>query len=241
LLNHSFTGWTLLGAAMRRLEASRKNLLAAADAKVLSPQCQAPAKDAKGNSVKYNQATINQLTAEVSAAVSMVDAYELSLFGGKVPAPTKTGDKAKADTADAKPDPSTNSGTALQQLLYADLLLRRLGATPNVPVLDPKKPYFLVSVHAVDSDGNTLAKASLLSGSHLFFSGGAVSTFSVFKGDGSTVCSGISYGYRGFVTEDGMTAAINDQHPGPDPTPTPEPGDRLPATNHFTSTCTSGY
>jgi hypothetical protein len=89
----------------------------------------------------------------------------------------------------------------------------------------------------LESGGNTLTKANLFAGSHLFFSGGAVSTFSLFKPDGSVICSGVSYGYRGFVTEDGMSAAINDQSSGS--AAAGASNDKLPVPSHFTTTCVS--
>jgi hypothetical protein len=247
LINHSFGSWSLIGTSIGKLEESRKNLYAAADAKILSKQCQYTIKDSKGNPTKYNQATINQITAEVTAASSLVDTFETSLFGGQ--APPSTAQSGGSGTPAAGGPGSTSaqaqsalasapSGTTLQQLLYADLLLRRLGATPEQPVLDPSKPYYLISVHSLESGGNTLTKSNQLAGGHLFFSGTAVSTFSLFKPDGSTICSGISYGYRGFVAEDRMTAAINDQQPGNASSPTSS--DKLPGTNHFTTSCVSG-
>ncbi len=249
LVNHSFTGWSLIGFAIQRLEKSRAKLYAAADAKILDPDCQANITDTNGALVtdkngmplKVNQATITQITTEVTAASSLVDSYETSLFGGQAPAPPAAATAPAASPAAPAGAPAAAtppSGTTLQQLLYADLLLRMLGATPENPVLDPKQPYYLISVHSLESGGNTLTKANLFAGSHVFFSGGAISTFGVFRGDGSYLCSGISYGYRGFVPEDRMTAAITDQRP--DPTDTPPPADGQTPTNHFTSSCVLG-
>lgn len=246
LVNYSFTNWSLIGLAIQRLEKSRAELYAAADAKILDPDCQANITDSKGALVtdkngmplKINQATITQITTEVTAASSLVDSFETSLFGGQAPTPPAAAAAPAASPAAAPAAAPPPSGTTLQQLLYADLLLRMLGATPENPVLDPKQPYYLVSVHSLESGGNTLTKTNIFSGSHVFFSGGAISTFSVFRGDGSYLCSGISYGYRGFVPEDRMTAAIADQRP--DPTDTPPPPDGQTQTNHFTSSCSLG-
>ena len=140
------------------------------------------------------------------------------------------------------PGPSANAaagpaGTSPQQIVYADYLLTALGVTLTSP---PAKPVYLVSVHSLESGGNTLTKTYALGGSRVFFSGGAVSTFSVFSEQGQAVCNGVSYGYRGFISESQMAEALSDATPGSDPKPNPgSDPDNLPTMMHYTSTCGS--
>jgi hypothetical protein len=65
------------------------------------------------------------------------------------------------------------AAASLPQLLYADYLLRNIASTS-----------YFVTLHALESGGNTLTQSNLFAGSHIFFSGGAVSTFSLYKPDG---------------------------------------------------------
>lgn len=223
---------TLIGNSVLTLESARNKLYSAADERILSKECQYTV-----NKVKINQTTITAITNEVAADGLLVDTYEASLFGGQAPpAPAKS---AGTDSSTSPATPSTGAASSiatLQQLLNADSMLRQLGATPARPTVDPAKPYYLVSVRSLESGGNVLTKSNLFAGSHVFFSGGAASTFDVFKGDGGIICSGVSYGYRGFVGESSMNTAVSDaQTPGAKATDANR--DSLPPANHFTSNC----
>jgi hypothetical protein len=238
VLDNQFETGTLLGRSISALETSRSTLYAAADARVLSKACQAIATDSKGKPlfdknqipIRYNQATLNQIANEVTAASFLIDSFEASLFGGQ-PAPAPAPSPSASPAAAAAPA----SGTGLQQLLYADFLLMRLGVVNQTTVLDSNKwPTYLLGVHALESGGNTLMKSNLFAGSQVFFSGGAVSTFNLIKADGSPVCSGIGFGYRGFVPEDRMGQVVGDaQAPGAPR----DSKDGQAQLVHFTSNC----
>jgi hypothetical protein len=251
-------GDTLIGATLNTLETDRRNLIQTADTKILSPDCQYAGDK---NLAKLNQATISQITMEVTAASALVDAFEASLFGGgggaaknasqsNLNASGNPGGSGSAPTSRAGtpngqlPGPSTNgsssaqqNGSTLQQMFYADGILRTV---PTTQTKDGKKraPIYFVSVHSLESGGTTLSKASLFPGTHVYYSGGAVATFSIFGDEGAVLCSGVSYSYRGSISEDRMTDAFSDDRvPGTDPPTDASKRDDLPIVNHFTTSC----
>lgn len=71
----------------------------------------------------------------------------------------------------------------------------------------PLDDYLLLSVHALESGDTQLSKSSLW-GSRNYFSGGAVATYTIFNHDGTLLCGGVSYGYRGFIEAKDMSFAI---------------------------------
>jgi hypothetical protein len=56
-----------------------------------------------------------------------------------------------------------------------------------------------------------LNKHNLFIGDRFYFSGGAVAAFDLYNFDGHPICSGAGYGYRGFIKEDGIEAAIREE------------------------------
>lgn len=259
---------TLIGQRLSTLETDRRTLIQAADKKLLSPACQYtgdPKSAGDQNLAKMNQATITQVTTEVTAASALVDAFEASLFGGGGAAsnpatpgaatgaptnPTSTplttttpgapgattpnSPAAGPPTASAIAGPSPQGGSALQQMLYADALLRQLGLGTDNDT-NKRLPIYFVSVHSLESGGTALTKGGFFGGTHVYYSGGAVATFSVFGGGGAIICSGVSYSYRGSVYEGRMTDAFNDVA---DPQAgTPGKQDDLPIVNNYTSSC----
>jgi hypothetical protein len=58
-----------------------------------------------------------------------------------------------------------------------------------------------LAVHALESGGTQLNKSNLFYGTHIFFSGGAVMTFALYKVTGDVSCSGLAYDYEGNVRE----------------------------------------
>jgi hypothetical protein len=67
--------------------------------------------------------------------------------------------------------------------------------------------YFL-TVHALESGGSELVKTNMFYGQHIFFSGGAVMTFGLYKVSGAIVCSGFTYNYEGNVREKRFDQAL---------------------------------
>jgi hypothetical protein len=91
----------------------------------------------------------------------------------------------------------------LQQVLYADLLLHFI----KLPA-DQSANVSLLAVHALESGGGQLTKSNLFLGSRTYFSGGAVATFSLFDTNSSLQCSGIGYGYQGYIREKDVEEAV---------------------------------
>ena len=56
-------------------------------------------------------------------------------------------------------------------------------------------------MHALESGGSQLSKSNLFLGSRIYFSGGAVATVGLYESDGKLACSGIAYGYKGYIRE----------------------------------------
>jgi hypothetical protein len=111
---------------------------------------------------------------------------------------------SSAPSNSASPLAPTPSGTVLQQILYADLLLRSV-------LPSDAKNVALLSVHALESGGTQLSKSNLFLGSRYYFSGGAVASFSLYNYDGKLQCSGVGFGYRGFIREKDVETAVADK------------------------------
>ena len=263
---HLVVNGSILGTTLARLEFARLWMYRSVNHRILSSQCQYTTTDKKGSKTVVNAAVIAQMSTAVMTASGVLDSFEATLFGATSPsAPTVasapggppaagsppsgpsgqagTGGPTQQPAAPAQAPPS--SGTTLQQLLYADLTVQRLGETADHPSIDTTlhpNAYF-VMVHALESGGNTLTKGSFW-GTRVFFSGGSVATFDVYKATTQRLlCSGVGYAYRGFVTENQMGTGIDD-NPAPGSTPTPAPGaasspqnhdDALPRMHYFTT------
>ncbi len=105
--------------------------------------------------------------------------------------------------------PGQSSGV-LQQIIASDLLAERIWERhPEVTEDDMNSVVFL-TLHALESGGSQLVKTNLFYGTHIFFSGGSVATFGLYKSIGDLTCSGFAYNYRGNVREKNFDAALHD-------------------------------
>lgn len=215
---------------------------------------------AAANGVLERATTINSLITLIGGASSAIDSFEGSLLSGQgsppssspqssgpspqtaqqqaalpgvTPAPpvgqnqqnTQTPQTSPA-SPQSNPAPSTSvpAGTLLQQILYADLLL-----TAVVPK-GPGSIEFL-AVHALESGGGQWTHSNLFAGSWISFSGGAVASYALFRGDGVLQCSGVAYAYRGIVKEKWVETALRPEGgistaiTGTCSSPTPAQGD----------------
>jgi hypothetical protein len=187
--------------------------------------------------------TINAIVNAVTLASTAVDGFETSLFTGQgyspaptpqtnTPTPTSPGPApaapalpapvpapplpaAPAPAAPAPPlpqnqgqQPVTSSGTTLQQLISADLLLRQILSDPSYSL-----KLELLSVHALESGGGQLTKSNLFLGSRIYFGGGAVASFALYDSDGTAICSGVGYGYKGNIREKDVETVLTDPTP----------------------------
>lgn len=94
-----------------------------------------------------------------------------------------------------------SGGTTLQQILLGDLLAHQIWAGADPPSENVLNTIHVLSVHALESGGGLLTKSWLIIGSRIYFSGGAVATFSLFGVNGGVECSGFAYDYSGYVRE----------------------------------------
>jgi hypothetical protein len=181
---------TLLGGRIIAIDVARHYVLVRADS-ALGPQCDS------------SDASYKAVAADVAATAKSADTFENSLFTGN-PTPSKGSS-------------NTTSSGSLQQLLYADLFLDAIlprsvpmsppPSTPQPPA-PPVTDFLFLSLHTLDSGGDTLTKSSLFTGTRNYFSGAVMSTFRLYRADGTLICGGSSVGYRGYVQDNGMSQAI---------------------------------
>jgi hypothetical protein len=113
------------------------------------------------------------------------------------------------------PSPSAQAGAMLSQILASDLLAHAIlgdndlmDAEPTWGHADMLKKFRdkvdgvnFLTVHALESGGTQLNKSNFFYGTHIYFGGGAVMTFSLYKVTGDLQCSGVAYNYEGYVRE----------------------------------------
>jgi hypothetical protein len=124
-----------------------------------------------------------------------------------------TGNPAGPTTPNQGPQSPPAGGQAtslLPQILGADLLAHALWDDPAwVTPSDQAAARFnsamdkvnFLTLHALESGGSELNKSNFFYGTHIFFSGGSVATFGLYKVSGEVRCSGFAYDYEGNVRE----------------------------------------
>jgi hypothetical protein len=197
----------------------------------------------------------------IDAAATAADKLASGLIGSPPPPPSsllgepaQSTSSAKQPGGNAKPPPggpaqinqtvnvnppasgssSASGPPPLQQLLYIDLLLHQLSYRdrPN------EAPHlYLVSVHALEAAGSQLTKTSTFLGTRLYYSGGAAASFTLIDSGGSMVCSGIAYGYRGFVKADDVALAVAPLVGTVNPAVAPGTQNTLPNGQRYTPRC----
>ena len=104
-----------------------------------------------------------------------------------------------------------SGGNILPQILGSDLLAQQIWGSTAFHAdnfKDTADGVNFLAVHALESGGSQLSKSNFWYGVHIFFSGGAVTTFSLYEAKGDLVCSGIAYNYRGNVREKHYDAVL---------------------------------
>lgn len=128
--------------------------------------------------------------------------------------PSNPSNPAPAQNSQNNQQQSTPSGgqpsSLLPQILGADLLAHAVWGDPNWDVAprcaakcfekNMDQVRFL-TLHALESGGSQLNKSNFFYGTHIFFSGGSVATFGLYKVSGEVMCSGFAYDYEGNVRE----------------------------------------
>jgi hypothetical protein len=99
----------------------------------------------------------------------------------------------------------STSTPPLISILYADGVARVLGATPKNTLgtsasWQPEDSWRVLSVKAMEAGSDVSSKTRMFYlGNKIYFSGGAVATYSLFKFDGRLQCAGNAFDYGGFV------------------------------------------
>jgi hypothetical protein len=168
-------------------------------------------------SVKPSHPDAPALQLVVNARASLLSAIDnyVSILNG-VAADTSSGSKSQGgqtgagiskstNTADAgnQPQqtskaPQSNSQAPISAILAADGLARELGVDQRGNFIDPG--WHVLWLKALESGGGVLSKSNIF-GSKLYFSGGAVATYELFKLNGQLSCSGNVYDYGGALRE----------------------------------------
>jgi hypothetical protein len=199
------------------------------------------------------------MIARIGDAVTAVNKFESALVGGPAPPSTSLLGAAAPTTPSAKPggtkpppggpnqvtqtvnvnpaasgSSSPSGPTPLQTLLYIDLLLHQLSFNEESYVLPD---VYLVSVHALEAGGSQLTKTQTFLGTRQYYSGGATASFTLINSGGSMICSGIAYGYRGFVKADDVALAVAPLVGTDNPAVAPGSRNTLPNGQRYTPSC----
>jgi hypothetical protein len=166
---------------------------------------------------------------QLTSAVAAVDGFEASLFSGQTQSQIGQGGPSNPSTQTARPEATpvppitgggnTNqppspasspppSGSTLQQILAVDFLYRQLLQDPQPDGTLPLAEVYFLELHSLESGGGLLTKSNLFLGSRLYFSGGAVATFSLFDHAGRVQCSGVAYAYQGYVKPENVVDTL---------------------------------
>jgi len=94
------------------------------------------------------------------------------------------------------------AGSPLQQILASDLLAHQIWGGTESPGEDILDKLHILIVQTLESGGGQLTKSNLFLGSRIYFSGGTVATFALYRIDGGLDCGGYAYAYGGYAEDD---------------------------------------
>jgi hypothetical protein len=142
--------------------------------------------------------TTGTTTPSAAAPGATTPANPAASNTANTPAGTQTTAQTPANATFA-----AGQGNVLPQILGSDLLAQYLwdGAPLTADFDEVTDKVDFLAVHALESGGSQLNKSNIFYGVHIFFSGGAVMTFSLYEAKGGVACSGFAYAYRGNVRE----------------------------------------
>lgn len=133
--------------------------------------------------------------ADMTAVTTAIDTFLKSAFvtsGGELSGPPQPPAGSSGSQSNANPAPPVSHFAAV---LAADELAREMGY--NATGASPASPTWqhLMWLQALES-GGSVSKQGNLFGTKVYFGGGAVDTYSVFRLDGELVCSGNVYNFQ---------------------------------------------
>jgi hypothetical protein len=159
---------------------------------------------------------------EVSDAIASIDAFLGKLTGGVTPsnaaspgaggraASTPATTPASTTTPAAAAAPPTENVSHLDSVLAADGLARAIGVGMDGTLAPDSMWQHILWLKALESGGSVAKQGNIL-GNKTRYSGGAVSTYSLFNFDGNLDCSGNVYDYEGSVLTKNFSSVFRQQ------------------------------
>jgi len=177
------------------------------------------------------QASVNLKVAALASIVAAIDTFEATLFTGQpssapnqgnnapsgstannppggpatIPVPPVQGNPPAATNPPspaATPSGPSTAGSPLQEILASDLLAHQIWNGVERPSDEDLKKLHILIVQTLESGGGQLTKSNLFLGSRIYFSGGTVATFALYRVDGALECGGYAYAYGGYAKDD---------------------------------------
>lgn len=160
-------------------------------------------------------------TADMTAVLAGIDAFLKSSFataGAEIPgAGTPAAPGSTAQTPPAQTQAPTESHFTV--VMAADELAREMGFSGDGSGGPNPTWQHLLWLQALESGGSVTRQGNLF-GTKVYFGGGAVDTYSVFRIDGQLACSGNVYSFQAPVKLADLEKTFAHQSPG-DPTKSP--------------------
>jgi hypothetical protein len=132
--------------------------------------------------------------ADMNAVTTAIDTFLKSAFvtsGGEIPGSTQP----PAASPSSQSPGTTPSTSHFAAVLAADELAQEMGYTANGTTPNSGTWQHLMWLQALES-GGSVSKQGNLFGTKVYFGGGAVDTYSVFRMDGQLVCSGNVFSFQ---------------------------------------------
>jgi hypothetical protein len=158
---------------------------------------------------------------ETSNVIAAIDVFLEKMAGSISPANPSAGGSGRAASAApasgtasaapaASPAPSTENISHLVSVLTADGLARAIGVGLDGTVTTNSAWQHVLWLKSLESGGSVAKQGNIL-GSKTRYSGGAVSTYSLYNFDGNLDCSGNVYDYEGSVLTKNFSHVFREQ------------------------------
>jgi hypothetical protein len=170
-------------------------------AEKIAPKGVQPGQDEISNVIASIDVFLEKLAGSISPANAGAPAG-----GGRGGAATPAASTATA----ASPAPSTENISHLVSVLTADGLARAIGVGLDGTVTPNSEWQHVLWLKALESGGSVAKQGNIL-GSKTRYSGGAVSTYSLYNFDGNLDCSGNVYDYEGSVLTKNFSHVFREQ------------------------------
>jgi len=179
---------------------------------------------------KKTSSTLAQVN-DITSLISTIDSYVGSLTGSSVspgggntqnnnanngPGSSPPGGNGPGNSPqNNSPGPSSSGTPPIATVLAADGLAQELGAQDDGSIKAGSLWQHVLILKALESGGSLITHSNIF-GSKVFFTGGAVATYSLFTTIGHLSCSGNAFDYGGYLRAE----KFNDAFRNPDIDPT---------------------